>query len=114
MNAKYVLLLWCHYLFMIGLIPGSAWAANWPAWRGPQGTGVCTEKRLPLRWSTNENVRWRAPLPERGNSTPVVWGSKIFVTQAIENQNRRTLLCFDRSDGKQIWESGLVYSEKET
>ena len=85
---------------------------NWPAWRGPEGTGVCHETNLPLRWSTNDNVRWRVPLPERGNSTPVIWGNRVFITQALEKENRRTLLCFDRANGKLLWQSG-VKADKE-
>jgi len=100
-------------LLALTLLCGSLHAANWPTWRGPLGTGVCAEKDLPLRWSTNENVRWRTPLPERGNSTPVIWGNRIFVTQAIQKENRRTLICLDRSNGKQLWQSGVVYPEKE-
>lgn len=86
---------------------------NWPAWRGPEGIGATHETKLPLRWSTNENIRWRTPLPERGNSTPIVWNDSVFVTQAIENGNRRTLICFDRKTGKQRWQKGVTYSEKE-
>jgi outer membrane protein assembly factor BamB len=100
-------------LLAVTLLCGPIHAANWPAWRGPQGTGVCAEKDLPLHWSTNENVRWRTPLPERGNSTPVIWGNRIFCTQAIQKENRRTLFCFDRSTGKQLWQAGVVYPEKE-
>ena len=37
----------------------SAMAADWPAWRGPDGTGVTTETELPVKWSTTENVKWR-------------------------------------------------------
>src|SRR5258708_3803419 len=100
-------------LLVFALLCGPLHAANWPAWRGAQGTGVCAEKDLPLHWSTNENVRWRVPLPERGNSTPVIWGNRIFVTQAIQKENRRALICFDRSNGKQLWQSAVVYQEKE-
>jgi outer membrane protein assembly factor BamB len=88
-------------------------SSNWPAWRGPQGTGICTETNLPLHWSTNQNVRWRTPLPEPGNSTPVVWGNRVFITQAISKENRRTLVCFDRPSGKQLWQQGVVYPERE-
>src|SRR5438128_6062199 len=88
-------------------------AGNWPQWRGPQGTGVATEKNLPLHWSTNENVRWRVPLPGRGNSTPIVWGNRVFITQATENENRRSLMCFDRADGGLLWQKGVTYAEKE-
>src|SRR6267154_2372019 len=97
----------CRWLLATTLMTGPAWPANWPGWRGPQGTGVCTEKDLPLHWSTNENVRWRTPLAERGNSTPVIWGDRVFINQEIEKENRRTIICFDRSNGKQLWQSGV-------
>ena len=88
-------------------------AANWPAWRGPDGSGICLESNLPLHWSTNENVRWRVPLPDRGNSTPIVWGNRVFVTQAVPKESRRTLMCFDRRDGKLLWQQGPTWTEKE-
>src|SRR5881628_3689705 len=107
-------ILWRSFLLAVtAFITISASAANWPGWRGPQGTGVSPETGLPLRWSTNENIRWRAPLPERGNSTPVIWGNRVFVSQAVEKENRRTLICFDRSTGKQLWQSGVAFPEKE-
>src|SRR5216683_1949678 len=77
----------------------AASAGHWPGWRGPDGNGISKEKDLPLRWSTNQNVRWRTPLPERCNSTPVVWGSRIFITQPIEKENRCTVMCFNQQDG---------------
>jgi outer membrane protein assembly factor BamB len=88
-------------------------AANWPGWRGPEGTGVSPEKYLPLKWSTNESVRWRVDLPGRGNSSPVVWGDRVFVSQAVSAENRRTVMCFDRASGKLLWQSGVTYAERE-
>jgi len=112
MNIKH-----CAVLSLALLGPGfftsGARAENWPAWRGPEGTGVCQEKNLPLHWSTNQNVRWRTPLPERGNSTPIVWGDRIFLTQAIEREGRRTLLCLDRASGKLLWQQGTLFPGKE-
>jgi outer membrane protein assembly factor BamB len=52
-------------------------------------------------------------LPERGNSTPVAWGERVFVTQAIEQEGRRSLLCFDRRTGRQLWAAGVTYREPE-
>src|SRR6266496_973066 len=72
----------------------SAAAGNWPGWRGPEGTGVSSDKNLPLKWSDTENVRWRVALPGPGNSSPIVWGNRVFVTQAIDKENRRAVLCF--------------------
>src|SRR5262252_8339996 len=91
----------------------SIWAGNWPGWRGPEGSGVCSEQSLPLKWSTNENVRWRIPLPEPGNSSPIVWRDRVFVTQAVQQDKRRTLMCFDRANGKLLWQSGVTYTEPE-
>jgi outer membrane protein assembly factor BamB len=82
----------------------AALAANWPGWRGPEGTGVTSETALPLTWSATENVRWKIALPEPGNSTPIVWGGRIFLTQNAGNQ--RTLMCVDRKDGKVLWQAG--------
>lgn len=89
-------------------------AGNWPAWRGPDGNGICMERNLPLRWGTNDNVRWRVPLPDRGNSTPIVWGDRVFITQAIEKENRRTVMCFTKRDGKLLWQAGPAWTDKET
>ena len=89
----------------------TAWAGNWPAWRGPDGTGVTPETALPLTWSATENVRWMIPLPERGNSTPIVWGDRVFLTQAVGA--RRLVMAFDRKDGKLLWEAGPTWNEKE-
>lgn len=81
-------------------------AANWPAWRGPLGTGICEETNLPIRWSKNENIKWRVSLPERGNSTPIVWNDRVFLTQAIGKE--RMMMCFQRSDGRLLWQRGVT------
>jgi len=86
-------------------------ADNWPAWRGADGSGLCRETELPLRWSTNENVRWQVALPERGNSTPIIWGERVFITQAVKK--RRTVMCLDRRSGKLLWQAGPNWREKE-
>ena len=95
------------------LSPGSMNAGDWPAWRGPTGMGTSTERALPLRWGTNLNVRWRVALPEPGNSTPITWRNRVFVTQALTQDKRRTLMCFDRATGKLLWQQGPVYAAQE-
>jgi outer membrane protein assembly factor BamB len=92
----------------------SAYAEDWPAWRGAAGLGISAETNLPLHWSTNQNVRWSVSLPEAGNSTPVVWGGRVFVTQALLKQSRRTVMCFDRSDGKLLWQAGPSWTENDS
>jgi outer membrane protein assembly factor BamB len=96
----------------LGVCLSSALAANWPAWRGPAGTGVSEEKNLPTQWSPTEHVKWRVALPERSNSTPIVWGDRIFVTQPQGDE--RTLMCFERKDGKLLWQKGITTKEKDS
>ena len=58
--------------------------AYWPGWRGPTGQGVSDETSLPLEWSATSNVRFKTEIPGRGHSSPVVWGSRLFLTTDIE------------------------------
>ena len=66
--------------FMAG---GSLAAADWPQWRGPNGTGATTETNLPVRWSSTDNVAWKTPIGGLGVSTPIVFGDRVFVTSQI-------------------------------
>src|SRR5689334_4221849 len=95
------------------LTPYTASAGNWPAWRGPEANGVTSDKALPLKWNEKENVRWRAELPGPGNSSPIVWGNRVFVSQFMEKENRRTLMCFNRDTGKLLWQSGVTSTDNE-
>jgi len=86
---------------------------NWPAWRGPEGMGHCREHHLPLKWSPTESVRWKVPLPEPGNSTPIVWGDRVFLTQATDKGQKRSLWCLDRGTGKVLWRQTIEYRDRE-
>lgn len=59
-------------------------AAEWPQWRGPDGQGHSSAKNLPITWNDKENIVWRAELPGRGWSSPVIDGSQIWMTTAVE------------------------------
>src|SRR5436309_953204 len=88
-------------------------AENWPGWRGANGDGIAAAPAAPVKWSKAENVKWRTALPEAGNSTPVVWGGSVFITQAKKAAGERLLLCFDRTTGKQRWQAVVPYKADE-
>ena len=100
-------------LAVLVLVATSTAAAQWPTWRGPAGDGISPEKEIPLTWSATENVKWKTPLPEPGDSSPIVWDDKIFVTQAFEKSGGRTVICFDRATGKQLWQQGTTWTKPE-
>ena len=103
-------------MFGLGLaLAAGVHAGNWPSWRGDlAGSGLAKGETVPLKWDTKQNVRWRVPLPDRGNSSPIVWGDKVFITQATDADKRRTVMCFDKRTGELLWRSGVTHAKKET
>ena len=77
-------------LTVAALVAGSAAlsAANWPQWRGIDGQAISDEKNLPLEWTPTTNVAWKTALPGYGQSQPIVWGSRVFMTAAVEGGRR--------------------------
>lgn len=91
------------------LLPVVAGAKNWPQWRGPRLDGTSTETGFATRWSDQENVRWKTPLPGTGHASPIVWNDRLF-TVASNDAGERLLLCIDRASGKILWQQIVVQS----
>lgn len=80
-------------------------SSAWSRWRGPSGQGHIEGSGYLDRWSATEGVLWRSDVPGSGNSSPVVWSDRIFLTTAEDGGARRSLLAFDRGTGKQLWQT---------
>jgi outer membrane protein assembly factor BamB len=101
---------------------------NWPSWRGYNGSGIINEGTPPLEWSETKNVKWKTGLPGEGQSTPIIWGDRIFLQTAIpigvDNGEVRSafgggappskkitvpyefvVLCLSRSTGEILWQT---------
>ena len=99
--------------FYLGLVVALP-ASNWPSWRGDlAGSGIVSDNSVPLKWDRKKNITWRAPLPDRGNSSPIIWGDKLFITQATDTDKRRSVMCFNKLTGTMLWQKGLIYNKKE-
>jgi hypothetical protein len=97
------------------VLPCAGAEKQWPCFRGPTGQGIVFDTEIPLEWSDARNVLWRVTLPGRGNSSPVVWGERLFVTAesrvrpddapllAKDDAPGRLLLCYS-TDGKLLWQ----------
>jgi outer membrane protein assembly factor BamB len=83
-------------------VPPGAPVDCWPGFRG-DGSGVFAAG-LPLTWSPTENIAWRAELPGYGQSSPVVWKDRVYVT-AVDGREKETLIvvAFDAATGKRAW-----------
>jgi outer membrane protein assembly factor BamB len=102
-----VLLLLCFTLLQpqVRMIePGGEAHQYWPRWRGPSGQGLVDGSGYLDSWSDTEHVLWEVEVPGRGNSSPIIWRDRIFLTTAYDGGGRRGVLCFRRTDGKRLWE----------
>jgi outer membrane protein assembly factor BamB len=83
-------------------------ASDWPQFRGPNATGVSSDKDLPTEWTKDKGIKWKAALPARGVSCPVVADGKVYVTcSSGPRDDRLHVLCFDAATGKQLWHRQL-------
>jgi outer membrane protein assembly factor BamB len=77
---------------------------NWPRFRGPTGQGEAVGAAPPISWDAlGKNILWQTKVPGRGNSSPIVWGDRIFLTSATDKGADRSVLCFNRGDGRLLW-----------
>ena len=117
---KVALALLLFLTFAWSAVPESAY---WSYWRGPAADGMAVGD-APLHWGDTQNIKWKANIPGRGHSSPVIWGDKIFVTTAVKTgpepttpapklpfgvsgpqvEHKFVVLCLDRKTGKTLWE----------
>lgn len=100
-------------MLIASIVVGTVWvkAENWPEWRGPRGDGFVADSQFARQWSASENVLWKTDLPDSGNSSPAIWRDRVFVTCAEDGGEKRSLFCFDRSDGTLLWKRSVDYDK---
>lgn len=85
--------------------------SDWPSWRGPSGNGWApADSRPPVKFGSGADtsvLKWKAPIPGRGHSSPIVVGSRIFLSSADEARSLQFVLCLDLQTGKQLWQQTL-------
>ncbi len=98
-------------------------AADWPRFRGPNGSGSSSETGFPLTWSERENIVWKTKLPGFGASSPITFRDKIFLTAysgygsdqsgSEKMALRQHVICLDRDGGKILWDKSTLGNPKE-
>jgi len=85
---------------------------TWSGFRG-NGSSTSTAKNLPLQWSPTENLAWRMPLPGYGQSSPVVWKDRVFIT-AVDGAEKEKLLVLavDAKSGRVAWSKEFAATQK--
>ncbi|HXG90411.1 MAG TPA: PQQ-binding-like beta-propeller repeat protein [Vicinamibacterales bacterium] len=95
------------FSLIVTVIASAALSANWPAWRGPSGDGVSSEKNLPVKWSPTENIAWKLALPQWSGATPVIWGNTVFLNVAEADGDQLSLWAVSRTNGDILWKKLL-------
>ncbi|HEX5498286.1 MAG TPA: PQQ-binding-like beta-propeller repeat protein, partial [Thermomicrobiales bacterium] len=54
-------------------------------------------------------VAWKAELPGRGQSSPVIWDERIFLTSASDDGRKRSVSCIDRTNGDLLWTQAVDF-----
>lgn len=78
-------------------------AENWVRFRGPNGQGISSETNLPVTWSAEKNVVWKASIPGSGWSSPIVYDELVFLTTATDEGQSCRVICVNRADGSIAW-----------
>ena len=84
----------------IAVVDATRAGENWTSYRGPTDQGHCGSAALPVRWSEGENVVWKTPIPGKAWSSPVIWGDRIWLTNAPEDGTQLSVICVDKNSGK--------------
>lgn len=102
-------------LLCLLLVQESEAALHWPHWRGPAHDGVAPTK-LAREFGDEKNLRWKVELPGRGVSTPLVIGTRLYLTTAVPTgavqaegaaaeEQSFELHAYERADGKLAWKA---------
>lgn len=108
--------------------PNAEPVVHWPAFRGANRNGIGDGAEPPVEWDleSGKGVAWSIDLPGLGNSSPVVWGDRIYITTAVaeggntplrtgltgsgeeveeSTEHRWLVLAFDKTTGNKAWET---------
>lgn len=87
-------------------------AKVWPGFRG-HGDSHSQATNLPVEWSDKKNLAWDIRLPGYGQSSPVVWRDRVFVT-AVDGPNKEQayVLGYDLRTGRELWRRSVATTEK--
>ncbi len=82
-------------------------AGDWTRFQGPMPSDVDVT-RLPMTWGPKENIAWTADITGYGQSSPVTFGDRVFVTSISgPKKERGHVAAFDLNTGKKLWQHDL-------
>lgn len=113
----------CYSMLLLLLSAVAVQASDWAQFRGPSGAGR-SDSKLPVSWTPEANISWKADLPGPGVSSPIVVADRVYLTcysgYGLERNNpgdienlMRHLVCFDATNGEKIWQKDIPADQPE-
>ncbi|HXJ55889.1 MAG TPA: PQQ-binding-like beta-propeller repeat protein [Verrucomicrobiae bacterium] len=102
--------LWLVAFELQSAAPAAPIPEHWTQFRGPHQNGSLDVDSIPLVWSSDSNILWKAEIEGGGNSSPVIWGDKLFLTSATIEGGRvkeTAVMALDCRSGKQLWRTPI-------
>lgn len=93
-------------LVLAVLMPAES-PADWPQFRGVNGSGVAEVGSLPITLQRGESRVWSVEVPF-GRSSPSVFGDRVVVTGSVGD--RLSAFAYSRSTGGELWRYDVVRS----
>ena len=103
-------------LFLVACGGGPRDPGEWPQWRGPAGTGVSSTEGLPLHWDEDgAGIRWQVEIPDKGISSPIVSGGRVFLTSEQQQGDDTALkvASYDLATGALQWRTTVLSRARE-
>lgn len=89
-------------LSVVVAFPGLSRSEDWLQWRGPNRNNIAsTGQQIPTEWGAEKNVVWRASVPGRGHSSPLIVGDLVVLGTADESAETQSVVAYSRADGRQ-------------
>lgn len=93
-------------LSVVVAFPGLSRSEDWLQWRGPNRNNIAsTGQQIPTEWGAEKNVVWRASVPGRGHSSPLIVGDLVVLGTADESAETQSVVAYSRADGRQRWQT---------
>jgi outer membrane protein assembly factor BamB len=107
------------FTLQLSLFAPALRAEDWPEFRGPTKQGISAATGLPVKWSKTQNIAWKAELPGRAWSSPIVIGDRIFLTNAVGGKDSTDphdtfslrVLALNAADGRVLWDTEVFRVE---
>ncbi len=97
---------------VFGCVAANAALADWPEFRGPGGEGhVAQGETLPVKWSEQENVKWKTAIHGAGWATPIVMDGKVWMATATPDGRTMSVVCVDQETGKILLDRVLTTND---